>query len=160
MPQLPQRKSPRLPDYDYSKSGGYFVTICTHERQHLFGEIEDTKMRLTLIGHLATSIWHTIPQVFPLVVLGDFVVMPNHLHGILFITDDAGKRPTLGHIVGNYKGTVTREAKRLLNNPHLPIWQGRFHEHIIRTEERHLFIREYVQHNVARWADDSLNNDS
>jgi len=159
MSQLLKRKSPRLLDYDYSQAGGYFVTICTHNKQYHFGEIHDAKMKPTLLGHIACSVWYTIPRVFTLVTLGDFVVMPNHVHGILFIIDDNGDRPTLGHIIGNYKGTVTREAKRLIDGVALPIWQGRFHDHVIRSEERHLYIREYVQNNVARWEEDSLNDD-
>lgn len=83
-----QRKSIRLAEYDYSKAGAYFVTICTHERKCLFGEIADEKMILSWIGRIAESCWQEIPRHFEHVDLDYYVIMPNHLHGILIIEDD------------------------------------------------------------------------
>jgi len=85
-------KSARLPNWDYSSNGMYFITICTKNREYLFGDIIEGKMKLNEIGELANQYWNEIPQHFPFVKLGDFVVMPNHTHGILIIDkmdDDA-----------------------------------------------------------------------
>ncbi len=78
-------KSARLPNWDYGSNGMYFITICTQNREHFFGEIIDGKMQLNEIGKLANQYWNEIPQHFPYVKLGEFVVMPNHMHGILII---------------------------------------------------------------------------
>ncbi len=78
-------ESTRLPEWDYGSNAAYFVTICTNNRIHYFGEIIDHKMKLTDIGKMAEKYWHEIPQHFPFVKLGAFVVMPNHVHGIIII---------------------------------------------------------------------------
>ena len=78
-----QRKSPRLQGYDYSQSGAYFITICTHLRQYFFGEINDEEMTLSSAGEIATICWNSIPDHYPDVDLDAFVVMPNHVHGII-----------------------------------------------------------------------------
>ena len=80
---LPQRKSPRLQGYDYSQEGAYFITICTYEKKHFFGVIRDVSMQLSTIGEIANERWKLIPEYFPSVTLSDYVVMPNHVHGIL-----------------------------------------------------------------------------
>jgi len=155
MTKLPQRKSPRLPDYDYSKAGGYFITICTYEKQHHFGDIKDAEMILSDIGQLAHDRWVMIPEFFPSVKLSDFVVMPNHVHGILFLNDDTEKQPTLGKIIANYKASITRLARRE-HDFTLQIWQSRYHDHIIRNLADLNRIRDYVQHNPARWQADTF----
>ena len=86
--QSPQRKSPRLQGYDYSQSGAYFITICTHNRAHLFGKIVDGKMILNGMGHIARSCWMEIPTHYTNIELDLHVVMPNHVHGIILIHDD------------------------------------------------------------------------
>lgn len=97
---LPKRKSPRLKDYVYSLAGGYFVTICTHNKQHLFGQVKDEAMLLTKLGTIASEHWAKTPQFFPSVTLRDFVVMPNHVHMILFLAESIDNKPTLGAIIG------------------------------------------------------------
>ena len=86
MEYKPQRKSPRLQGYDYSQSGGYFITICTYERKCIFGLIKDNQMMLSDVGHIADMCRENIPNHYRDVRLGDFVVMPNHIHGILYLT--------------------------------------------------------------------------
>ncbi len=82
--------SARLRGYDYASEGAYFITICTHNREHFFGEIADGKMHLNEIGKLAEKYWAEIPDHFPDVELGNFVIMPNHTHGILIIKKSVG----------------------------------------------------------------------
>lgn len=82
------RRSIRLPGYDYSAAGNYFVTLCTHERQHLFGSVVDGKVRLNAVGAKVQEGWRAIPEYFPHVALDAFVIMPNHVHGIVGIRAD------------------------------------------------------------------------
>jgi putative transposase len=84
-PNKHHRRSIRLPGYDYTGPGGYFITICTYERLPLFGKIVDEEMILSLLGRIAVQEWKRLVKRFPFLELGEFVVMPNHLHGILII---------------------------------------------------------------------------
>lgn len=172
---LPQRKSPRLRGYDYSHEGAYFVTICTHERRSLFGFINKSEMVSGALGEIASKCWFKIPDHFPSVELDAFIVMPNHVHGILVLqttTDtpqinpistvgtrySASAQPQLGKIINAYKGAVTRFAKQagLFRDP---IWQSRYHDHIIRDEKALNYIRHYVHDNLARWETDKFYTD-
>jgi len=179
MAHHPQRKSPRLRDYDYGQSGAYFVTICTYQREHLFGEIVDQQMRLSAMGSIAYDLWHTIPDHHPQVELDAFVVMPNHIHGIIVVgtpraasgdendgrwadrarqTDRARPVPTesLGTIIGAYKSAVTRTINEVMGLTAPIVWQKRYHDHIIRNEQDLNRIRAYIADNPARWMDDTL----
>jgi putative transposase len=167
--RYPQRKSPRLQDYDYSQDGAYFVTICTHQKRHLFGKIADGVMMLNRMGNIAASYWAEIPNHHGNVELDLYVVMPNHVHGIVIINHEweggyktlgnAGaeyippvmkKRPQLSTIIATYKAAVTRKIK----NSDLKIWQRSYHDHIIRNESSLNKIREYVLNNPALWEKD------
>ena len=179
MTNRPQRKSTRLKDYDYSQSGVYFVTLCTHNRLHLFGEITDGDMVLNDWGEIVSYEWQRTTVVRPYVELDAFVVMPNHFHAILLIVDDhtipqrATQRvaPTdnvskpkisqtlqpasLGAIVGQFKSVVTKRIRQLTDAQDI-IWQRNYHDHIIRNESDLNRIREYVQTNPARWEADTF----
>jgi len=87
-PDIHHRRSIRLQGYDYSSPGAYFVTMCTHNRECLFGEIANGKMRLNELGKIASQCWLAIPDHFPHARLGAFVIMPNHVHGIIWIVDN------------------------------------------------------------------------
>lgn len=172
----PQRKSPRLQDYDYASSGGYFVTICTHQRQHLFGKVVDDAMVVNDWGRVVQDEWSRTAELRDYVELDAFVVMPNHIHGVIVIvSDDEGRgmmhhAPTtnpprefgkpvarsLSTIVRAFKASVTRQINRMPNRPDHPIWQRNYYDHVIRDEPDLNRIREYVQSNPARWEMDSL----
>jgi REP element-mobilizing transposase RayT len=165
--QLPNRRTLRLPEYDYRDRGAYFVTICTAERRFLF-EIE-------LYRQIADACWRAIPEHLALVTLDEYMVMPNHVHGIVAIDIDgvavgaqhaapaagaASKRRTepgsLGAIVRSYKSAVTKainERRRGRN----PIWQQNYYEHVIRNEASLNRIRQYIIGNSMRWAFDRDN---
>jgi putative transposase len=167
---VPNRKSPRLPGYDYTQTGVYFVTLCTFHREYIFGRITNSEMALNELGQIAYNCWQAIPSHFPQVSLDLFVVMPNHIHGLIAIdTPVAGTRHassllpssnaslsrpkgvasgSLGAVVGSYKSAVTRA----ISIPH--IWQGRYHDHIVRSEPSLNAIREYILYNPARWERD------
>ena len=180
------RRSIRLQGYDYTQNGAYFVTICAHERRHLFGNVVDGNMRVNDWGVFVRSCWDEIPAHHPYIELDAFVVMPNHMHGVIVIAGDNGvmfdasgddrkgmivHAPTdvkrefskpiahsLSSIVGTFKAAVTRHIKRQPNAPDHPIWQRNYYEHIIRSEESLNTIRSYVATNPTKWVEDSLHN--
>lgn len=155
--RYPQRKNIRAEFHDYS-GGDYFVTICTHDKEHYFGKIINGEMRLSIIGEFANQALETLNTHYSYVEVPMFVVMPNHVHAIITIrgkADAPGCIPTvrtaLGVVVGGYKQSVTMFARR--NNITFG-WQSRYHDHIIRGTRDGNMIAEYIENNVARWAND------
>ncbi len=169
-----RRQSPRLAGYNYSQEGAYFVTICSFQRACIFGAIVGEEMRSNRYGSFVDGSWHNIPEHHPHVVLDEFVVMPNHIHGVLFLLGDgppgdAGVAPTsrgrssgpssgsLGAVVGAFKSAITRGINRMRGGPGVPVWQRNYHDRIIRDEAELLRIRTYIRENPLRWALDPEN---
>ena len=154
----PYPRSPRMKGYDYSSAGAYFVTLCTHRRAWLF---DNPQLRA-----LAEEVWRELPERFACVELDAFVVMPNHIHGIICLlesTEADGARPDLNAIVGAMKSLI---AVRWLawireNDPDRPgrIWQRGYYERIIRNERQLDAVRQYIENNPRRWAEDRDNLD-
>jgi len=171
--------SARAQWWDYGWNGAYFITICSKNREHYFGEILGSKMNLSKTGIIADIFWHEIPHHSPIVELGDYVVMPNHIHGILILnnpdlvsnnrnaqtngnarrdvacnvstTSISPKSNTVSAIVRSYKSAVTRHSNRLgLPNG----WQARFYDRIIRDYDEYQRISEYIINNPANWQRD------
>ena len=156
MSALPQRKSPRLQTYDYSQAGAYFVTICTYRRLPLFGHIPQQGMVLNEAGQIAAACWVAIPDHYPNVELDAFVVMPNHMHGIVCIGGEAAHFQTiLGRVINAYKGAVTARI-RTQQSADATVWQGRYHDHVIRDENDLNRIRAYIENNPVGWAEDTF----
>lgn len=151
--RYPQRKSPRLRRYDYAQEGTYFVTICTYQRACWFGNIVDGEMQRSSMGHIAAACWETIPDHYFGVELDCFVVMPNHVHGVIMLI---GNSVALGTIIGTYKAAVTRQIHSTYNRRPKRLWQDRYHDHIIRSEKMLNHIREYEQNNPLRWHEDTF----
>lgn len=169
-------ESIRLPGYDYSQPGAYFITIVTHNRQCLFGNIIDNEMMLNEFGVLVKNEWLKTGIIRPNIVIDAFVVMPNHLHGILIITDnDDGYsrgdtlqrvstktieqfgKPTknsIPTIVRLFKSTTTKQINQLHQTPMQPLWQRNYYEHIIRNEVELNRIRQYIIDNPKKWKTD------
>jgi putative transposase len=179
--------SARLKNWDYGTNGAYFITICTRNREHFFGEIVsiDGKnvMQWNEIGKLAHQFWAEIPKHFPFITLGNFQIMPNHIHGILIIdkrnVDDncvvetlpvetlqcnvsneneqmakiSPKSGTISTIIRSYKSVVSKYAHCIYADFE---WQERFHDHIIRDSESFERIQNYIENNVANWKDDKF----
>lgn len=178
---LRRRKNLRLPEYDYAQEGAYFITVCTHNKVCLFGDIVDEEMVLNDAGKIAQQCWMEIPVHFPHVTLDYFVVMPNHVHGVLFIGDEPafvgaknfspsrssttrstdapykahGTSKTIGSIVRGFKIGVTKWIRQ--NSAAHTVWQRNFFERIIRNERELVEIREYVVNNPQKWAIDREN---
>ncbi len=170
------RKSIRIKEYDYAAPGAYFVTIVTYWRDPLFGEIQNTEMVLSDFGKIADECWRAIPEHFPFVELGAYVVMPNHVHGIIVINDmndgtgrgAAMLRPyvddphkinvkpgSLGAIVRSYKSAVSYRINKEHNAT--GIWQRNYYEHIIRNEKDLQNKTDYIEANPMLWDDDDDN---
>jgi len=168
-PAKHRRRSIRLKHYDYSQSGAYFVTMVMKGRSCLLGDIVDGQMRLNKIGHAVQDVWENLVDHYARVELDDFVVMPNHVHGIIVIVDHrgpvgAGLRPAptrkqygLPEIVRAFKSFSARRINEMRHSPGAPIWQRNYFEHVIRSEESWNRIRQYILDNPARWAFDREN---
>ena len=143
---LLKRQHMRLADYDYSRVGAYFITICAVDRKCLFGQIGADEMRLNQIGSVVASCWGEIPKHFR-VTLDEFVVMPNRLHGILLLAGHARPLPV---IVGSFKPAVSRQAG-------FSVWQRSYWDRIIRSEAALNRARRYIEENPLRWSTDRDN---
>ncbi len=166
-------KSSRLEGWDYSLNGAYYITICTKNKEYFFGEIKNEKIVLSEIGRMAEKYWKGIPEHFPFVKLDEFVVMPNNIHGILFIenennmhvyveTQDFESLQQTKHYKNKF-GTQSKNVSSVvrgfkigvktyatMNNIHFT-WQSRFYDHIIRNENELNKIREYIIGNPKKW---------
>ena len=171
------RHSIRLKNYNYSKSGLYFITICTENRECLYGDIIDGKMVLNNVGNIIEKIWNKISERFNNVELDEFQIMPNHIHGIIVIVG-AGFMPargwattrvaptavdtTVGDIIGTFKSLTTNEYIMNVKNHNWPsfdkrLWQRNYYEHIIRNEYSLNKIRQYIKNNPTNWNEDRNN---
>ena len=161
--EMKERKLNRLKDYDYSQNGYYFVTICTKNREAWFGKIESDKMILNMFGEITKNFWVEIPKHFKNVSLDEFIVMPNHIHGIVIIVGNAYMRSLqdrtkmlLSRIIQQYKSSVTREINSLQNDFCFK-WHKSFYDHIIKDEKTLNNIREYITNNPLKWESDIEN---
>jgi putative transposase len=145
----PNRQSLRLRGYDYATVGAYFVTICAAAQWPTFGDVAGDEMKLSALGKLVREHWIAIPLHWAGVELDSFIVMPNHLHGIVVLTR-AGQGPPLPAVVGAFKAGVSREAGG-------SVWQRTFHDRVIRSELELQALRQYVADNPLRWALDREN---
>ena len=161
------RKSIRLKGYDYSSPGEYFVTVCTYNHGCLFGNIIDENMRLSEIGRIAEQCWKELPAKFINVILDEYIIMPNHIHGIIIINECRdlinqiptknfplmqNPKITLGKILRNFKA---RTSKCIHDSGYTEFqWQSRFYEHIIRNDKELNNIRDYIINNPIKWSFD------
>ena len=157
---MKHRKHIRLPGYDYSTPGAYFVTICTRLFQCLFGQVSNGIIDLNNLGRLAHDCWTSIPDHYPTVAVDVFQIMPNHLHGILLFEEDGSSQrisPSLGNVIGSYKSAVTRQIHALPGHSKILIWEANYYEHIVRNEDSLQKIRHYIVNNPLRWELDTYN---
>lgn len=150
----PRRKRTRLPEFDYTQPGAYFVTVCVADRACLFGTVRDGAIVASALGRLVDEIWLGLPMRFREVSLDAYIVMPNHVHGVIEI--DAPMRRGLPEVIGAFKSIA---AQRI--NAHRgsggPLWQRGFYEHVVRNEKDLERIRAYIQDNPGRWDEDEEN---
>jgi putative transposase len=165
------RRSIRLPNYNYSQVGAYFVTIVTFQREYRFGEIQHGKMNLNNAGQIVWNVWNSLPERYPTVTLDTAVVMPNHFHGIVMIDEPVvgvihelplqdraqRRRMTLPLVVGYFKMNSAKQINKLSNSSGVPIWQRNYYEHIIRNDEENNRVQFYIDSNIDNWAKDDEN---
>ena len=186
-PEKHHRQSIRLINYNYSQPGYYFLTICTYKKQCWFGEIKNDQMHLNQIGKIVANEWLNTPKIRPNFQLDEWVIMPNHLHGIVIINENinllsdrnvseqktfiGGNRDILGarnaplrqepnsisSFVAGFKSAVTKQINLLRDNRDIPIWQRNYYESIIRDEQSLMAIREYILNNPFQWKKDPDN---
>ena len=168
------RRSIRLRGYDYASDGAYFVTLSSFGNQCIFGVIVDGVMRLNDWGRIVEEEWQQSAIIRQEITLDEFIVMPNHLHGIVCITNNvvgahgmrplppcggettAGRRPpgrqgkTVGAFVAGYKAAVTKRINRLRTES-APLWMRNYYERIIRNDQELDAIRQYIANNPLQW---------
>ncbi|HEY3269369.1 MAG TPA: transposase [Armatimonadota bacterium] len=168
-----RRRSVRLHGYDYRTPGAYFVTICTESRARILGRISDGTFIPSPLGEIAASTWIDLPNHFPHLEVDAYVIMPNHVHGILCIADDFARQAaiskdgerrfgeavsgSLSTVVAGYKSASARrinEAREMVGES---VWQPGFHERIIRSDCMLNAIREYIANNPGNWERDAEN---
>ena len=167
------RRSIRLQGYDYSSAGAYFVTVCAKNRECLFGEIVDGEVRLNSIGQIVDDEWRLSATLRDEIVLDTWVVMPNHVHGIVAIdTSLGGDRPvapttndvasgprsrSVGAFIAGFKSATTKRINEMRRTFRRPVWQRNYYEHVVRAEDSLERIRFYLADNPARWEFDREN---
>lgn len=175
---FPYRRKHRLAGFDYSQPGSYFVTIVTQDRKLLFGQVVNSEMVLNEIGKTVQAVWIVIPKHFPNVELGEFVIMPNHFHGIITMRAgetqglNVGARHAVPRSVGEHEGfgkpvsgsisTIIRSFKSATTKAYHEIpgcsgerlWQTSFYDHVIRNERDYSAIYDYILANPMNWEKD------
>ena len=195
-PEIHHRRSIRYQGYDYSQTGSYFLTLCCYGHQCLFGYVANGIMVLNKFGMIAREEWIKSAEIRQEIRLHEFVVMPNHVHGIVEIigvgatgwspkhnmtiqnindngrgdlsvaqNNGEGDQPvaptgpqsrSIGAMIGGYKSSVTAKINKLRNTQREPVWQRNFYDHVIRDEESHQNIRDYICNNPVNWSIDKF----
>lgn len=181
-PQKHNRRSIRLKGYDYSQVGAYYVTIVAYRRECLFGAIVNKETRLSKFGVVVEQQWEKLPKRFPSIELGAYMVMPNHMHGIIVITDGRGtaetltafddessrraptqerfQKPVKGSIptiIRSYKSAVSYRINLMRKTDGVPVWQRNYYEHIIRNDKDLQSKTDYIYANPQLWDEDDEN---
>ncbi|AZQ64956.1 transposase [Flammeovirga pectinis] len=168
---MKSRQSYRLTGWDYRRESDYFITICAKDFKCIFGTIENQKMTYSPLGILAEIFWYQIPIFNSNIKLGSYVIMPNHIHGILHCTENnsevddlvnypqavshnskiSPKKSSISTIIRTYKSSVTKHSRRLGYDFE---WQPRFYDHIIRDNKNYERIELYIEQNIITWSND------
>ncbi len=145
----------RLPGFNYSQAGYYFITICTYKQQDLFGEVIDDQMVLNPMGELVKQEWQGLVAHYKGLILDEYIIMPNHLHAIVIINDEGTNsviKQGLFEIIRGFKTWSARKVNGRFARPGVPLWQRSFYDHIIRDETDLNNTREYILNNPVKWA--------
>ncbi len=157
-PKIHHRRSIRLQGYDYSQAGAYFVTITTHGRECLFGEIHQGQMTLNQFGKIVQQAWLDLPRHYPHIELGAFGIMPDHVHMVVIFNDSpAPKRHPLSEIIRAFKSFSAKRINLLRKSQGIPVWQRNYYEHIIGSDDEQDRIHLYIENNPANWINDTAN---
>ncbi len=160
------RHSIRLKGYDYSLCGSYFITICTFNKKNIFGEINNGKIIDSKFGLIVKDEWYNLISGYDKIDNSEFVLMPNHIHGILILNNQKSEEKNklyLSSIIGAYKSITSIKCLELFkkikpNEKMGKLWQRNYYEHIIRSEFEYNKIAEYMFMNPEYWSDDNIEN--
>jgi putative transposase len=174
-PEIHHRHSIRLKGYDYSSTAFYFVTICSHQKQCLFGEIVNEEMILNEYGRIIAEEWVKSSTIREEIELDEWIVMPNHFHAIIAINKQLSnfyetnnnfqgigptmKPKSLSSAISGFKSAATSRINKIPKTFGSPVWQRNYYEHIIRDESSLERIREYIENNPKSWNTDKLHPD-
>ena len=174
----PTRRRMRLEGYDYSTPGAYFVTACTQDRRPLFGRVIDGRMAANPLGTVVEDCWDELPDHYDSLALDAFILMPNHVHGVILLQDepnntsvgaglqpaiprnDAARRHGLPEIVRAFKTFSARKINRMRASTGASVWQRGFYDHVIRDEDELDRVRTYILDNPRKWSEDPDNPDN
>jgi REP element-mobilizing transposase RayT len=155
-PNKHHRRSIRLPGYDYTSAGAYFVTLCAQGRERRFATIRPAGLQLSAAGLMLDRWWRKLPDKFPTVTLDASVIMPDHMHGIIWLQPSAADAVALGTTIQWFKTMTTNAYIRGVRHDGWAafdrrLWQRDYYERIVRDEAALERIRAYILVNPARW---------
>ena len=167
-PEKRHRRSIRLRNYDYSRAGVYFITVCTKGQELLFGEVNDGEVELSEFGRMSAEEWLNSARIRIEIELDAWIVMPNHVHGIVIIVNKrcrgdrpvarSGPRPSsLGAMMAGFKPATTKRINTMRGTPGASVWQRNYYEHVIRHESALDRIRQCTADNPKRWPEEPEN---
>jgi putative transposase len=156
-PDFNHRQSIRLNGYDYSTSGAYFITICTHERDYLFGDVVNETMEFNTFGDIARSHWQQLSHHHSSIIMDESIVMPNHLHGIIILESSTGSTKSISEIIRGFKTFSAQAINKERGLRGVPVWQRNYYDRIIRNELELARVRQYIINNPQNWDADRNN---
>lgn len=148
--RFPNRKYPRLKEYNYSKKNFYFITICTDQKKCIFGKPTD----ISILGKIAEDTLKDTQKHFSNIRIDKYVIMPNHIHVIFEVTADGNN---LINAIGSFKSATTKKIHKI--QPDLAVWQRSFHDHVIRNQKSYEGIWKYIDENPLKWEEDCFYQD-
>jgi putative transposase len=154
-PDIHHRHSIRLKGYDYSKPGTYFITICTHNRESLLGNISNGAMYPNEYGHLAQSYWKYLERYHTNIRIDEHIIMPNHLHGIIVLMESSSDRDkSIPEIIRGFKTFSARQINKIRGLRGVPVWQRNYYDSIIQDRIALDLVRQYIINNPRNWKKD------
>ena len=158
MEQRPKRKPTRLPHYDYSETGTYFITVCTKDKHCIFGRVLDAASEaetpVMQMSHTGLLVWQqiqTMANFYEHIAIDHFVVMPNHIHLLLSIHQSKEETTPANASVPRFVSTLKRFSNKKAG---MELWQRSYHDHVVRNEPDYLRIWQYIDSNAAKWKED------
>jgi REP element-mobilizing transposase RayT len=154
--QYVARKRQRLRAFDYAGGGWFFVTFCTRDRASILGRVIDGDMHRSAAGEIVERVLAETPQRVAGLLMGNWIVMPNHVHVLAWLPEGV----SLPHVIGAIKSITAREINAVLERPGRPVWQKSFHDRVVRDEREYENIYHYIAENPQHWNDDAYNPDA
>ncbi len=154
---LPNRKSTKLQNFDYSSKSAYFLTICTNKKQKILSEIHNEKLILSELGIICKEEIENLHKLYN-IEINNYVIMPNHIHILLLLLyeDEEINKKSILQIIGGFKSITTKKSNKIKALENNKLWQRSFHDHVVRNEEKFILIRDYIENNVMTWAHDKF----